>query len=68
MSPRSGRGGRRQGVQGKSYVERTDLNINRAPTNGTQPLAAPTNLPYGNRKALIDQQRAAPLPATNAID
>lgn len=45
----------RKAVSGPGRLsQRTDL---------TQPLRAPTGGPYGQRKQLLEQQRAAPLPA-----
>lgn len=48
------RGGKRQGTPGKAYANRSDL----------QAAKAPTGLPYGEHKALIDAQHAIPLPET----
>lgn len=52
------RGGRRVGTPGKAYPQRTDMNAVR-----TLPAVAPTGLPYGEHKQLVDAQRAVPLPA-----
>lgn len=48
------RGGSRQGTPGKSYGNRSDL----------QAAKAPTGLPYGEHKQLVDAQHAVPLPNT----
>jgi hypothetical protein len=49
--------GRRNRPLSGAYPQRTDLAQRRA-----QPVRAPTGLPYGDRKALEDAQRALPLP------
>ncbi len=51
-----GRGGKRSGTPGKGYANRTDLNTNR-----TLPLSAPSGLPYGENKALLNDQRSLPM-------
>lgn len=48
------RGGKRQGAQGRSYAERTDLN--------QAPRAVPSQT-YGDGARQIEAQRAAPLPS-----
>src|SRR5213078_1555218 len=53
---RSRRGGVRTGTPGSAYPQRTDLNVNR-----TLPITAPTGLPYGEHKALIDTQQQVPI-------
>lgn len=68
-----GRGGKRDGVVGKAYQNRTDLNganvVAAQPTN--QPgaklakMAAP-NQPYGAAKAQLDAQSAVPIANTPA--
>lgn len=40
-------GGAREGVQGQSYSNRTDLNVNPAKTAAPAPVAAPTAPPAG---------------------
>lgn len=47
------RGGRRRGRPGTAYGNRRDLN--------EMPVAAPTGLGYGERKAIEDAQRAVPV-------
>lgn len=51
------RGGRRQGVKGRRYPERSDLRT----VGGPLPLQAPTGQGYGERKAQIDAQRTTPM-------
>lgn len=51
------RGGRRQGVQGRNYGNRTDLSLNARPL----PVQTATNQPYGAAGAQADAQRAVPL-------
>jgi len=53
--PRSGRGGRREGVAGKAYGQRQDLN---APKLA---VAAAPGQQYGARKAQEDAQRSVPM-------
>ena len=50
------RGGRRKGAPGKAYSNRSDLAADRK-----MPVAAPTGMGYGERKALEDAQRAVPV-------
>lgn len=52
------RGGRRAGTPGKAYSNRTDMNAVR-----TLPAMAPTGLPYGEHKQLVDMQQTVALPA-----
>lgn len=51
------RGGRRTGVQGRNYANRTDLSMNARPL----PVMTATNQPYGVAGAQADAQRAVPL-------
>lgn len=44
---------RQPGASGGAYANRKDL---------TQPISAPTGLPYGEKQALVSAQRQAPLP------
>jgi hypothetical protein len=53
--PRKGRGGSRQGTQGKAYTNRTDLNSNRVPA------AAAKGQTYGTRKDQMQAQQAVPM-------
>lgn len=53
------RGGRRRGLPGKNYSNRSDLQL--GPRK--QPVQAPSGLPYGERKAVEDAQRAVPVSA-----
>lgn len=50
------RGGRRTGVPGKNYAQRTDLH---------QAPKAPSGGEYGSVKASIDAQKVIPLPTAN---
>lgn len=52
-----GRGGRRQGVVGRAYGNRTDLTMNARPL----PIATAKNQPYGEAGAQADAQRQIPL-------
>lgn len=54
--PRKGRGGRRQGVQGRNYPNRRDLQRSAQPVR-----AAPSDV-YGQRVAAERAQQAVPLP------
>lgn len=54
--PRKSR--KQPGTQGGAYANRTDL------TSGTQAVAVPTGLPYGERQALVQAQQQTPLPQT----
>jgi hypothetical protein len=58
------RGGRRQGIPGTAYPNRSDLNVNKQ-----LPVQAPTGMPYGARKATEDAQKVVPLapPPTAAV-
>lgn len=58
---RSRRGGVRTGTPGTSYSNRTDLNRNR-----TLPVTAPTGLPYGQHKQLVDTQKQVPIQTPGA--
>lgn len=63
--PRGGRGqhgGPRQGVSGRNYPNRTDIQL--APKK--LPIEAAPGQPYGTRKAQEDAQRAVPI-ATPAV-
>lgn len=51
------RGGKRTGLPGKAYDNRSDLNTNR----GTQPITAVPNQPYGEAGEQIAAQEIAPL-------
>lgn len=51
------RGGKRTGVQGRSYGNRSDLAMNARPL----PVSTPTGKPYGEAGAMADAQRAVPL-------
>jgi len=54
--PRSGRGGRREGVAGKAYGQRTDLQ------GATKlPITAASGQQYGARTAQEDAQRSVPM-------
>lgn len=50
------RGGARSGTPGKAYSNRSDM----------QAPKAPTGLPYGEHKQLVDAQHAVPLPNVGA--
>lgn len=52
------RGGSRTGSPGVAYPQRTDLNAGKV-----LPITAPTGLPYGEHKALVDTQRQVPIAA-----
>lgn len=52
--PRKGRGGARQAQEGKSYANRTDMQM--------QPVRVATGQPYGAAKAQEAAQQAVPLP------
>lgn len=50
------RGGKRTGSMGRPYTNRSDLR-----QSTTAPATAPTGLPYGEHKALVDAQRTVPV-------
>lgn len=54
-----GRGGRRSGVQGRSYSNRSDMASNARPL----PIATPMNKPYGVAGQMVESQQAIPLAA-----
>jgi len=51
-----------QSAPGGAHANRTDL------TAGTQAVAAPTGLPYGEKQALEQTQQQAPLPQQAGMD
>ena len=58
LVPRTGRGGRRRGIEGRTYTNRSDLQ-----TGPRQPIRVATGAPYGQRQQLENAQRAMPLAA-----
>jgi len=56
--PRKGRGGERQGTQGKSYSNRTDLNM---------PISTVPNQEYGMATAQREAQRAVPMASSPSV-